>query len=557
MPTVNTHTSHIITIFHQQIKRMCKQKHIYKVTPAIALPLWHWLRLTLLCLAMSACSLSQFSKADKPNANKEAGSQQPKTSNINIAPNKNDLGAAPDETIYLISDINIGPKGSDPALFLKANGSVFFSADDGIHGRELWKSNQSGSKVALVKDINTIKVDSPNTPNKTSSAFPSSLTELNDTLMFAADNGILGKELWKSDGTDAGTVLVKDINTATTPNNSSYPSYLTTINGIAYFAANDGIHGNELWKSDGTTENTIMIKDIHVGAGDSSPTNLTNVNGILYFSANDGVNGIEVWKSDGTEAGTVMVNNINKSGHSLPNSFTQINDLIYFIANDGVYGKELWQTDGTSIGTNIVKDINTSQGVNNGNGVVSELYNINNTLYFSANDTINGTELWKSDGTYAGTVLVKDVNPGKGDAQPSGFTLLGSALLFAANDGSNGTELWTSNGTATGTRLVKNINNNPNIKAGSSYPTALTTSNGKLYFAADDGSGLGEELWHSNGTMPGTTMIKNISHDATINAGGSNPRDLIDINGILFFSAYKKAIGRELFRIDSSTTQKP
>lgn len=87
--------------------------------------------------------------------------------------------------------------------------------------------------------------------------------------------------------------LVKDINGS----GSSVPAYLTNVNSILFFSANDGVYGEYLWKSDGTFGGTQMVKDIN-SRGDSYPSDLTNINGTLYFSADDGVNGKELWKAE-------------------------------------------------------------------------------------------------------------------------------------------------------------------------------------------------------------------------------------------------------------------
>jgi ELWxxDGT repeat protein len=109
------------------------------------------------------------------------------------------------------------------------------------------------------------------------------------------------------------------------------------VNGTLFFAANDGTRGHELWKSDGTSTGTVLVKDIRPGAFGSYPYSLTNVGGRLFFIANDGTNGRELWISDGTSTGTVLVKDINQgAGHAFgttnapPPSFTNVNGTLYF-----------------------------------------------------------------------------------------------------------------------------------------------------------------------------------------------------------------------------------
>ena len=134
---------------------------------------------------------------------------------------------------------------------------------------------------------------------------------------------------------------------------------MTDVGGIAYFLANDGTHSRELWKSDGTDAGTSLVKDINPGGGDSNIVSMTDVGGTLYFAADDGTHGHELWKSDGTEAGTTMVADIN-SGSSdsvAPEKFANLGGTVYFGANDGTHGVELWKSDGTEAGTTLVKNI--------------------------------------------------------------------------------------------------------------------------------------------------------------------------------------------------------
>jgi ELWxxDGT repeat protein len=180
--------------------------------------------------------------------------------------------------------------------------------------------------------------------------------------------------------------LVRDINAA-----GGFPELLVNVNGTLFFTANDGSNGRELWKSDGTEAGTVLVKDINSGGGDSSPSNLANVNGTLFFSANNGTNGFELWKSDGTEAGTVLVKDINPgAANSSPFSPTNVGGTLFFTTNDGTNGRELWKSDGTEAGTVLVKDINSGVG----DSGPLHLTNLSGTLFFSADDGSTGTELY-------------------------------------------------------------------------------------------------------------------------------------------------------------------
>ena len=184
-----------------------------------------------------------------------------------------------------------------------------------------------------------------------SSSYPNYLTAVGNTIYFAADNGINGLELWKSDGTDVGTVMVKDINSEGTYD--SYPYGLTAVGNTLYFRADDGTNGSELWKSDGSSVGTLIVKDINPGAVGSSPMELISFDDDLYFMANDGNNGYELWRSDGTASGTVMVkdtysaiSNTNEYFGSYYIEYFHLSvhdDTLYFVANDGTNGFELWK----------------------------------------------------------------------------------------------------------------------------------------------------------------------------------------------------------------------
>jgi ELWxxDGT repeat protein len=367
-------------------------------------------------------------------------------------------------------------------------GRVYFSVNDGVHGDELWTSDGTAAATVMVDNIS---------PGAGSSG-PTNLTNVDGTLFFAANDGVHAIELWKSDGTPAGTVMVKDIDVGA---GSSSPQGLTNVNGTVFFDATDGTHGYELWKSDGTAAGTVMVKDIDAGAGSSSPQGLTNINGTLLFAANDGTHGFELWKSDGTAAGTTMVMDINPGAGSsinlaMPNAFVSVNGTLFFDANDGTHGGELWRSDGTAAGTAMVKDI--WPGANG--SFPQAMTNVDGTLFFAAEDPTHGFEVWTSDGTAAGTVLVASAVPYQINLN---FPLVNvnGTVFFDATDGTHGYELWKSDGTAAGTGMVKDINPG----AGNSFPTQLTNVNGTLEFDAFDGTTVG--LFRSDGTAAGTVEI--------------------------------------------------
>jgi len=155
----------------------------------------------------------------------------------------------------------------------------------------------------------------------------------------------------------AGTAsLVKNINTLFPLVRDSSPYEFTRVGNSVYFRASDELHGDELWKTDGTAPGTELVKDINPGRRGSSPSPLVNLDGTLLFTAYEPSVGYELWRSDGTAAGTSLFKDINPGpDESNPYEFVVINHVLYFTASDGVHGYELWKSDGTAAGTVMVK----------------------------------------------------------------------------------------------------------------------------------------------------------------------------------------------------------
>lgn len=393
--------------------------------------------------------------------------------------------ASTELTPQLLKDIN--PAGdAEPGGFVEFNGELFFRADDGSTGTELWKSDGTADGTVLVKDI----YPGSDPWDGAASSYPAMLSVVNGKLLFSAADSDGNRELWQSDGTADGTVLLKDINPGSS---GSFPNFAVAISDTLFFSATDGGENYELWKSDGTTDGTVLVKDINPGSAGSYPDQMVAFDGKLFFSANTPQGGWELWQSDSSAAGTVLFKDINPNGNSTPVSLAVVGDTLFFAAHDGTNGTELWQSDGTADGTVLLKDINPGSGSSSPRDPVA----LNGMLLFQADDGTNGQELWMSDGTAAGTVLLKDIYPGSEDSSPHDMVALNNKVFFRADDGTNGSELWQSDGTAAGTVLVQDINPG----ADGSSPSGMSGWNDVLYFAANNGSS-GVELWTLAASAP-------------------------------------------------------
>lgn len=434
----------------------------------------------------------------------------------------------------MVLDINPGAASAAIQSPVNVNGLLYFVADDGVHGPELWKSDGTAAGTALVKDI-----------NPTGGSNPQSLIGINGTLFFTADDGTHGAELWKSDGTTTGTALVRDIRPGDA---SSAPISLTERNGALYFLAENS--GKiVLWTSDGTEQGTTVVRALAPTYYDKYLSkDLVNVNGTLFFAAFEDKTSFELWRSDGSAAGTTLVTDINRGSYagvpygSYPDHLVNANGTLYFFAASATTGRELWRSDGTSRGTVLVKDINPGVTFAYPNGSEPapssvSMATVNGIFYFTARTNALGTELWKTDGTGDGTALVRDFAVGAPSSNPRNLTSWNGTLFFSVSDGTNGLELWKSDGTDSGTVQVKDIS-----PAGGGQPKYLTPMGGFLFFSATDGKS-GVELWQTDGSAQGTVQVQDISP-----AGSSTPQFLTTMNGTLFFAATNGTQGVELWK---------
>lgn len=404
------------------------------------------------------------------------------------------LGSQPGIQACQLSNGSGTVAGADVAVSIACDLLLFTTMTDGENGTEWWKSDGTEAGTVMLRDIGA---------GELRGAFEPDYAFLpRDYVVFMASDGTNGVQLWKSDGTEAGTTIVKMIN----ENGGAGIDDLVAFAGEVYFVGYNGSDGYELWKTDGTEANTLMVKNIDGGLGNSVVSLKTAVmGGELYFAASTIPGGVALWKTDGTEAGTVLVKNVGFNGSgTTPNSLVVMGDALYFDASGNALGSELWKSDGTEAGTVMVKDINPESP----GSFPSVLTVIGSTLYFAASTPGTNGGLWKSDGTEVGTVEVLPVANGGPSGWHSPLVFDGN-LYFAAASATDGIELWRSDGSAEGTAVFKDIRPSGDSSS-DSVPFDFSLVPGGFVFSAANDS-LGRELWRSDGTAQGTVALPEIN----------------------------------------------
>jgi ELWxxDGT repeat protein len=361
----------------------------------------------------------------------------------------------------------------------------------------------------------------------------------NGQLYFAADDGISGRELWRSDGTLNGTQLVGDLNPGS---GASDPLDGFVAAGRLYFFAKDASGSYYLWQSDGTAQGTSSLAQL-------SPPSLLNpgqtcgpgvaLGTTVYFAAADGPTGLELWRTDGTAAGTTRVLDIFAgSGSAAPCYLTVFNNRLYFAADGGPTqgGLELWSSDGTASGTARVADIAAgTSGSAPRNLLVSA-----GKLYFLAHDSVHGDQVWTSDGTAPGTVAVTNITTN--GLVVDSLRLLGNRLLFATGvvigDQSSPSQIWATDGSAAGASPIA-----------AALGTGLFVNGGHAFFTgAGPGSNFDIEPWVTDGTISGSSLLL----DAPVGFGGAAPVLFENFNAVTLVQVSGGGGGARLWKSDGT-----
>jgi len=387
---------------------------------------------------------------------------------------------------------------------IKWNGKYYFAGTSETTGSELWVTDGTDAGTMLIKDIH---------PGTGGSDIGSFIVYDNKLFFFAADD-LHGKEPWITDGTAEGTRLVADIN----PSGGSFvrAQTYTIFKNNLYFVANDGTNGNEVWKSNGTAEGTSMLKNINpTGNGIYSSTSFINYGNVFLFTASTDEYSGYLWKSDGTETGTVAVS----IAPNFPGAYVLCNNKVIFTVNENYFESNLWVTDATANGTKIV---------NPDNGTTMTYFDrsafVNDKLaYLGYNDYV-GFRIWVTDGTSDGTHPLTgfETNPNinflRIHTEDGIKTSLNGKVYFWANDNKNGYQLWSTDGTVAGTSLLKKLyGDNGSLLIFNQMPYSCAVGN-TLYFAtAEQGGAKKIDIWKTDGTAAGTSNMATIDRSDSKN----------------------------------------
>ncbi len=419
--------------------------------------------------------------------------------------------AASAQTVSRIDDINTVPPVVIPTylgvMSTPINGRVVFAGGSPLRGVELWVTDGTEANTRLVRDLNP----------GLGSSLPDQFVAMDAYWFFVADDGVTGRQLYRTDGTSLGTQKLSvsgnvyglgDFSELVRVGDGLFCRARVTTTGPKY----------ELYYSDGSVP--LKATQFPTNANDTNPHSLVAWNGAVYFAGQDPAVGIEIMRvvRDSSPSGfgisAIDVKPGGAASHSNPDNLAVAQGRLYFAADFATFGHEVGFIDTAGVVTRVT-DLKTAAGDGIAPGTLALFTEMGGLVYFvgAASGPQTGRELFVTDGTTAGTSLVRDIYAGPTNADPAELIAVGSTLYFAATSDA-GRELWKSTGTAGITTTVRDIN--PAVGA-SGAPSMLTPFDGGLLFVADDGA-RGPELWRTDGSAGGTSVVNDLNPGA---AGGT------------------------------------
>lgn len=457
--------------------------------------------------------------------------------------------------------------GSDPAYLTVAGDYLYFTADDGFRGRAIWALDGDGwvaPQTAFSPDAVHARL--------------SILAPMGDEVLFLEENT---QYLYRTRTGRGPAELV-----SVTPESASIADAVP-LDGVVFFLRKWAAGRGALWYVDRPGADARAYESTAGGEVDVPPSSplLAFPDGITYHrrdagdtnrtsfglisgagvpertlgAAGDLVTGgalrdavcneracylatdTGLWRVDPVSLNAVRLSTDSREGGKFQ-ELTLVGERLFFRAESEGAGSELWTSDGSVAGTHLVRDI--YPGVSSSGPFY--FAPLRDGICFTAKDAAHGSELWYSDGTEAGTVLVKDLVPGSRSSEPYQLTAYNDHVYFSCYNDTYGEELWRTDGTGEGTHLVADIHPGP----GDSEPYYLTVFNDALYFAATDGVN-GFEVWRTRGTWETTEQVTRIRPPASI-VGASSPRELTALADKVYFTAAMPGAGRMLCASDGT-----
>lgn len=330
---------------------------------------------------------------------------------------------------------NVGSRSSNPSFFTKFKGLVYFSASTRNEGYELWRfTTNASNSVEIVEDF---------IPS-TGWFYPTNFRVLGPDLMVLTGTDPAGVvSLYSSDGEAGGFVRIGINSTAASPS----PYMQAVGGGLAWGSADDGVHGVELWVTDGTAAGTRMLADINPSADASSPGSFLWYEGRMYFSAIGAGIGRELYSSDGVSVELVQ-DLLEGSSSSSPSSLSLAppseGGFVFSATVLPAIGNELYHYD---VGANVTLRADANRYTYGAAAIMggsNAFTAVGDRLFFAAGGGSSaGEELFVAD--ESGKITMIDVYPGATGSEPDAIVDLNGVALFAANSGS-GIELHRSEG---------------------------------------------------------------------------------------------------------------
>lgn len=378
------------------------------------------------------------------------------------------------------------------------------------------------------------------------------LASLNGVAYFYFDDGVHGTELWRSDGTTLGTFLLADVCPGVCGSEDFYRFNLATLGPWVFFSGNDGAHGSELWRTDGTAPGTRLVADLRPGPSASEPSDFHAASGRLFFLADDGEHGRRVWTSDGSAAGTrpLFEPGADPLGTAV-NSMTSGNGLLLLVAGNAPDAR-LWRSDGTLEGT---FELHSHFGFPNGFGFQGAHRTLPSGILVFQGCAGSGQEmdceLWRSDGTVLGTYRIADLLAGSGSSSAGGFFPFGSEVWFSAVVADlpiTRRGLFRTDGTPGGTVAIPLP---PGTDARTPYSNAAPLGSSLVFVGCDEASGC--EPWITDGTSAQRILDLRPGPDSSLGFSAAFDRPhLVSLGDRVLFLAEVDGPGPALWSTDGT-----